>query len=111
MAMKCKAGDIAIVTADEPGCEANIGRLVRVHGPVGFSRALWLPTWLIEPLSGAPWACCRHDGAVFLVHGEPNGFDDDMEHPDHWLMPVCRDADGMATHSRTERIAGSEIGR
>src|SRR6185295_14185317 len=31
-AMRCQAGDIAVITNEYPGCEANIGHLVRVVG-------------------------------------------------------------------------------
>lgn len=109
--MKCKPGDIAIVVKDESGCTANIGRFVRIHGPEAYSREYKLRTWLIQPLTLAPWACCRKDGSVFLVHPASDGsFDDDMEHPDAWLMPIRRLGENINARgvvSQPSNVAGA----
>jgi len=82
MNLQCKPGDLAIITREEPGCEANIGRVVRVRGPIGIdgdARA----TWLITSTTPEPW--------IYRVTGEGLHTDpampDDIEHPDAWMVP------------------------
>ena len=38
MALRCKHGDLAVIVGEYPGCEANIGRIVRVSGPAHLSE-------------------------------------------------------------------------
>lgn len=58
--MNCQPGDLAIVINDEPGCENNIGRLVKVE-----SVCLWDlpdgPWWIVRPLGDAKWMCYSPD--------------------------------------------------
>src|SRR3954454_764049 len=44
MSTICKDGDLAVITREEPGLEANVGRLLGVYGPV-----------LEHPELGAVW--------------------------------------------------------
>ena len=94
MQLRCKEGDLAFVVRDFEGCEANLGRLVRVRGPV-ISRADVGPTWLITPVASAPWTFLELDGSV---HAEfPLQYS--VEHPDAWLIPICEQP-GALTHER-----------
>lgn len=56
MTLNCKAGDLAVVISDEPGCEANVGRLVRVVSTTNIVNepGHW---WHIEPLGPPTWMC------------------------------------------------------
>ena len=63
MQLRCKEGDLAFVVRDFEGCEANLGRLVKVRGPV-ISRADVGPTWLITPVTSAPWIFLELDGSI-----------------------------------------------
>ncbi len=84
MNLRCKPGDIALVLYDEPGCEANIGRIVQVQGPINTNPRLQLPCWLIQPDVREPW-----------MVGDPGAFRsirvtwrDRVEHPDAWMVPL-----------------------
>jgi hypothetical protein len=58
MTLNCKPGDLAVVVTDDPGCEANVGRLVRV---VNVTDAVREPGhwWHIAPLGPPTWVCLQ----------------------------------------------------
>lgn len=84
MKLRCKSGDLALVVYDEPGCENNIGRLLRVRGPAEFSPYYELTTWEIKPVNPVPWAVVRDEGVV----QEKVTWRKRIEHPDAWLVPL-----------------------
>ena len=85
MTYRRKAGDLALVAHDEDCCRPNIGKLVRVAGPVGFNDRLRKDCWLIEPVRPERWHCVN-------VSGQPYQrvvtFASQVEHPDAWLLPI-----------------------
>jgi len=87
MKLNCRPGDLALVIYDEPDCARNIGRFVRIKGPLARNPYYQLPCWLIHPVSSAQYYVCLDDvdagarGAC--ITGE-----DRIDHPDAWLMPV-----------------------
>lgn len=94
MKLNCKPGDLAIVTWDEPGCVMNVGRLVRVHGPLDTDPAHG-PTWLIVPVRRTRWQyVCQTDGTVQRTTVR---LKDGIEHPDRWLIPIRPDHDRIDT--------------
>jgi len=85
MADRCKPGDIAIIIKDEPGCEANIGRVVHVLGP----RKVFLirgTVWLIKPVIGKTITYVDIDKKV------KKGLATKIEHDDDWLLPIRPEA-------------------
>jgi len=85
MQLRCKPGDLALVIHDEEICRQNIGKLVRVAGPLGYNRRLKKMCWLIEPVKAEPWQCItRKDGHQQRIVT----FANNMEHPDDWLLPI-----------------------
>ncbi len=93
--LKCRPGDLAVVMRDEEGCESNVGRVVRVRGPVDHDWRGY-PTWLITPY--------RAEGYVWRRAGDPSGVfaytgEDNIEHPDRWLMPL-RKPKGTGKHKQ-----------
>lgn len=86
MKLRCKDGDLAWVTYDEDACSANIGRLVRVSGPVILSHQYdGMPTWLIFPVDRRAWSISDSmEGAYPLIIGSEHT----IEHPDGWLWPL-----------------------
>lgn len=92
MKLRCKDGDVAIVIDDAPGCVRNVGRMVRVSGPVNV-HSIFGPCWLIQPLSMDPWAVQCALGVLY----DPPPLDR-VEHPDHWLLPL---GDGQDDAMRT----------
>ncbi len=85
MTYRCKAGDLALVVHDEDCCRPNIGKLVRVAGPVGFNSRLRKDCWLIEPVRPGPWHCVNRSGVPYR---RVVTFASQVEHPDDWLMPI-----------------------
>lgn len=88
MATRCKEGDMAIVTQDQRGCEDNVGRLVRVRGPLLPDRH-GRPTWLIFPVTLEPWLYIERNGDRKFAEFQQ----DDIQHPDIWLRPIRPDAE------------------
>ena len=86
MSDRCKLGDIAIIIKDQPGCEANIGRMVTVMGP----RKVFLKrgtVWRIKPVTCDTMTYIDYDKTVAV------GPATDIEHEDDWLLPIRPDAE------------------
>jgi hypothetical protein len=89
MTDRCKLGDIAIIIKDNPGCEANIGRVVRVHGPRKvFSKRGTV--WRVTPVAGTTMTYIDYDGTIGV------GLACEIEHEDDWLLPIRPEADDDA---------------
>lgn len=80
--LRCKAGDLALVIHDEPGCQMNIGRAVVVSGPVEI-HPKYGPSWLIQPTQQGVWAVTRQGGVNMDTPPLHR-----VEHPDKWLLPL-----------------------
>ena len=82
----CKSGDIAVITWDEASVFSNIGKLVRVDGPLGYDPCYGL-TWLITPIDQA-------GDYFFIEEQEDNAVkkwklnDDNIRHSDAWMRPL-----------------------
>lgn len=87
MQTRCNPGSLALVIAEHPGCEGNIGRVVEVRGPLEMDEAR--PCWHIQPTQEAPWLILERDGTV---SGERVSWSSGVIHPDAWLAPL-READ------------------
>lgn len=105
MNLRCKEGDLALVIHDEPGCEANIGRVVEVRGPLNVNLRLALPCWLIQPAKPGPWAVTEFDGAIV---SKVVGWESLIEHPDAWLQPL-RPLKGEPREDARERAPETTI--
>ncbi len=86
MRLRCKAGDLALIINDEIGCEANIGRVVRVMGDLDVDE-FGLPEWSIKPLHDESWLVLTRRGIQLDVIP----FESRIGHPDVWLMPLSYD--------------------
>ncbi len=102
MRLRCKAGDIAFITNDEVGCEANIGRLVRVVGELEYDR-FGLPEWRVEPLNEITWLVWTKSG----VQRDVRPFNLRIGHPDTWLLPI--DVDLSMSIETTDEIVEGEL--
>lgn len=102
MQLRCAEGDLAIILKEDAGCEVNVGRIVRVRGPI-VAYADVGPTWLISPLSRVPWAYRCRDGEV----REENASGVKIEHPDAWMTPIRDKFDDSAKvqTNETDRAA------
>ncbi len=83
MLTRCSPGTLALVIAEHPGCEGNIGRVVEVRGPLESDEGR--PCWHIQPTQGAPWLILERDGTV---SGERVTWSSGVIHPDAWLTPL-----------------------
>lgn len=87
MSTRCKPGDIAIITREVTGCEANVGRMVHVRGPDEIDKQGRL-TWLITPVDPeTPWLVGDGKGGTYIMKVG----DMSIEHPDDWMAPVRSD--------------------
>lgn len=104
MALNCKAGDLAVVISDEPGCEDNIGRIVKVQRRtlVPDSTGAW---WSIRPIDRKPWTCIEpiQGGKWFEVYQYSGA----IVIEDRCLLPIRgeRPAKERQARSRTQRAA------
>lgn len=85
MKLRCKPGDLALIIHDEVSCRENIGKLVKVAGPLGYNQRLKKQCWLIEPVKAEMWHYVtftgKHYSRILTFAGE-------AEHPDAWLFPI-----------------------
>lgn len=87
MKTRCRPGDLAIITRDEPGYEENIGRIVEVHGPARQDSVMGT-SWLIVPVTRKPYAAMTRNGKLYAIEIKVS---DEIEHPDAWMMPIRGD--------------------
>jgi hypothetical protein len=94
MTLRCKDGDIAVITWDYPDCLENIGRLVDVRGPMRVNEAG--PSWLIRPIT--PELYALHESNHVLCR-ERVTWASGITDQDAWMMPVRpgQEADGAQT--------------
>jgi hypothetical protein len=81
--MNCKPGDLAMIIGDEESCIMNIGRIVRVHGPLAIIENY--QCWPIVPIHSDP-IMVREGSDLKLWHNVK--LDDDICHVDAWLKPI-----------------------
>jgi hypothetical protein len=86
MSTICRDGDLAVITREEPGLEANVGRLLWVYGPVLEHPELGA-VWETVPATDEPMAFLREDGTVSFDRSDAG-----VIHPDAWMTPVQMDA-------------------
>ncbi len=101
MKLRCKNGDLALVVHDESSCAANIGKLVRVKGPLNVNARLRLVCWLIEPVKRELWHWVKTKSGKIQV--EVVTFASNVEHPDAWLMPLRPSRPSLRVAGRQER--------
>lgn len=93
MRTKCKVGDLAVITCEEPGLEENIARRVWVHkGP--FLGADYVPVVVITPATEEPISSLWRDGSVSYERATST------YHPDQWMFPVWRSSPLKAQQTR-----------
>lgn len=83
MNLRCADGDIAVITWDYPECLENIGRLVKVSGPIRMEDGL--AKWYICPVTPELYAVQEIDGSFVR---ESVTWDSNVIHPDSWMIPI-----------------------
>ena len=81
--MNCKPGDLAMIICDEESCTMNIGRIVRVHGPLALIENY--QCWPIVPIHSDP-IMVREGSELKLWHNVK--LEDGICHVDTWLKPI-----------------------
>ncbi len=88
MKLRCKDGDIAVITWDFPECLENIGRLVQVRGPVTTEDGV--AYWRIQPVTPELYAFRELDDSLGREHVT---WSSRINHPDGWMVPLEPDDD------------------
>ncbi len=83
MKLRCKDGDIAVITWDFPECLENIGRLVQVRGPVTMKDGV--AYWRIQPVTPELYAFRELDDSLGREHVI---WSSRINHPDGWMVPL-----------------------
>ncbi len=79
MKLRSKPDDLAMVVSDTPACTSNVGRTVRICGPLQYNKGYDEHCWLIEPTSRTPYAVERGASRLQLLY-----FENLIDHPDQW---------------------------
>ena len=104
--LRCRPGDLAVITQDEPECLANIGQLVRV-----LKESLEFPDelgfhWEIQPLSAQP-------SPVLISNSRDKNLNRKVildqgvrAHLDAWLRPLLDDdeTDELEEHGEVQPV-------
>lgn len=85
IALRCKDGDIAVVIKDTIDCRQNLGRIVKVRGPVRKLKQSGMVGWRIKPLHRLVWGVTELDGRSVQ---ELVTWKSCVYHEDAWLMPI-----------------------
>lgn len=85
IALRCKDGDIAVVIKDTIDCRQNLGRIVKVRGPVRKLKQSGMIGWRIKPLHRHVWGVTELDGRSVK---ELVTWKNCVYHEDAWLMPI-----------------------
>lgn len=85
MNLRCKDGDLAVVVGDFPQCEANIGRIVEVRGPIETLDHYPVPCWKIKPIDDRDFLIVESDWSLTI---EVITDFSRAVHPDYWLLPI-----------------------
>ncbi len=83
MPLRCKDGDLAVITWDYAGCLKNIGRIVMVRGPAREGELG--PAWRICPITENVYAFLERDNTIKSEHV---GWRSRIDHPDAWMLPI-----------------------
>lgn len=83
MTLRCKDGDLAVITWDHLGCLENIGRIVMVRGPARAGD--FGVSWRVRPITENLYAFLDIDDTI----GRGRiGWHSRIDHPDAWLLPI-----------------------
>jgi hypothetical protein len=81
--LRCKDGDIAVITWDHPECLENIGRLVQVRGPLKIEDEV--AYWRIQPVTPQLYAFRELDDTLAR---DRVTWSSRIQHPDRWMIPI-----------------------
>jgi hypothetical protein len=104
MTLRCKDGDLAVITWDHLGCLENIGRIVMVRGPAVAGE--FGVSWIIHPITENLYAFIDLDHHVWR---ERVSWDSEILHPDAWMLPIrppgdeqCMETPDLAEAARAD---------
>lgn len=99
MKLRCKLGDLAMITRDVPSCTANIGKLAKITEGLETNR-IGQRTWGIEPLNPSTYLVNDWDGNVIGV-AQPGEL---LDHPDEWMVPIRPGTDDEDVYTDNELV-------
>ena len=105
MKLRCKPGDVAMITWDYRECLENLGRLVQVGGPLKMSDGQWV--WRIQPVTPELYAVLETDNSLVREHVT---WKSRVQHPDAWMVPIRppayeRESDEACANERSKGLA------
>ena len=107
MTLRCKLGDLAVIVGEYPGCEDNIGRIVKVRGPAEVTeQSCGLLSWVIRPISRAKMINLYIPGTLISEHVT---WQKGIRMPDCWLIPIRPPEEETPTGE--QKGAGTELDR
>jgi len=83
MNLRCKPGDIAMITWDYDDCIENLGRLVEVGQSPYVQDGKWV--WRIRPITPELYSLQEVNGSIAR---ESVTWASKVEHPDSWMVPL-----------------------
>jgi hypothetical protein len=83
--LRCRPGDLAVITQDVPECQANIGQIVRVIAEYTFFPDELGFHWLVKPQSSQPSPVLVGNPGTPCTVVYDNG---NRAHYDGWLRPL-----------------------
>jgi len=83
LTLRCKDGDVAVITWDTPECLENLGRLVLVRGPVHHQGGM--ACWRIKPVTPELYCVTEADKSITR---ESVTWGSGVVHQDAWMMPI-----------------------
>lgn len=83
MNLRCKPGDIAMITWDYDDCLENLGRLVEVGQSPCVQDGKWV--WRIRPITPELYALHEVDDSLTR---ESVTWASRVNHPDAWMVPL-----------------------
>ncbi len=88
LGLRCRPGDLAVITQDEPECQANIGQIVRIlNESLEFLDGLGFH-WDVQPLSQQPSPVLISDYRDKSQSRKVTYDNCPRAHLDAWLRPM-----------------------
>ena len=96
MKLRCKDGDLAIIVGDFPGCEENLGVIVKVVGPTVWMSKVQLTCWHVYPVSR------RKLWTIEPLEKEWVSKTNTVFHPDCMLMPIAGGSNSVTAQQKVK---------
>lgn len=97
MTLRCKPGDIAMITWDYDDCLENLGRLVEVGRRLSMKNGMYV--WRIRPITPELYALREANDSLTR---ESVTWASRVDHPDAWMVPIRPQEPGAGVEETAE---------